>query len=79
MSNILNEYLNKDCIITVSGTGMAFGSGGEDAVSGKIIDIDEDYIKVQTNKGIFSLSSLGHVKKGQIIIINKRYIVAING
>ena len=74
MLKILNEYLNKDCIITVTGAGTAMGTGGVKQVSGKIIEIDENYIKFQANK-----STIGAVEKDKIAIINQNYIVAING
>ncbi len=73
MLKILNEYLNKDYIITVTGAGTAMGTGGVKQVSGKIIEIDENYIKFQANK-----STIGAVEKDKIAIINQNYIVAIN-
>lgn len=73
MSKILNEYLNQECTLTISGAEMLFGSGGAKQVIGKILEIDDMFIKFQATK-----STLGAVAKDHLAIINQKYIIAIN-
>ena len=72
MSRILEDFLNKECIITVSVVGNDIQAGVK-VVYGKIIDLDENYVKFQASK-----TTLGAVKKDEIAVINQRYIIAIN-
>ena len=73
MSTILQECLNKECILTISGATTVLGSGGAKQVTGKIIELDENFIKFQATK-----TTPGAIEENKLAIINQKYIIAIN-